>query len=61
MFGYPPICFSPHDSSRENQSQGPKNYLRILMRHVFKKNNALASVEDLIEAREKEDDFAEVL
>ena len=31
------------------------------MRHVFKKNNALASVEDLIEAREKEEEFDEVL
>ena len=31
------------------------------MRHVFQKSNALASVEDLIEAQEKEEYFQEVL
>ena len=34
-----------------------KNYLSILMKHVFTQNNALASVGDLIEAAEAEDEL----
>ena len=34
-----------------------KSYLNILMRHVFTQNNSLASVEDIIDAKEAEDDL----
>ena len=36
---------------------GSKNYLSILMKHVFTQNTSLASVEDIIDAKEAEDDL----
>ena len=61
VFGYPPMCYSPPDTQNQTpvakKEGAAKNYLSILMRHVFIKNSALASVEDIIDAKEAEDDL----
>ena len=56
VFGYPPICYSPPGEENQ-QHKAAKNYLSILMRHVFTQNNALASVGDLIDAQEAEEEL----
>ena len=66
VFGYPPICYSPKTESEQQQEQQqttklPKKYLSTFMKHVFTRNNALASVEDLIEAKKEEDDLQTAL
>ena len=58
VFGYPPICYSPKTEQEQHQTTKlPKRYLSTLMKHVFTRNNALASVEDIIEAKKEEDDL----
>ena len=63
VFGYPPMCYSPPETQNQTpiaKSDGPgqgKNYLSILMKHVFTKNNSLSSVEDIIDAKEAEDEL----
>ena len=65
VFGYPPMCYSPPETQNQTPvaktvkkiSDSHKNYLSILMKHVFNQNKCLASVEDIIDAKEAEDDL----
>ena len=59
IFGFPPICYSPPNELK--QAKGKHEYLGVLMRHVFHKTENLASVEDLINAKEEEDNFIDAL
>ena len=59
VFGFPPICYSPtNENVDQNTSvKTKKDYLTTLMRHIFRKNVALPSVGEIIDAKEKEDEF----
>lgn len=53
VFGYPPICYSPpSDPSIDGNRIQKAGYLRTLMRHIFRKNTSLASVAQIIDAKE---------
>ena len=54
------MCYSPPETQNVTpvaRSGQNKNYLSILMKHVFNQNNVLASVDDIIDAKEAEDDL----
>ena len=57
VFGYPPICYSPTGYGEQVKQNSKQEYLRTLMRHVFRKNNSLPSVANIIDAKENEDAF----
>ena len=55
VFGYPPICYSPPNELKK--SEGKREYMTVLMRHVFQRPESLASVTDIIDAKEAEDNY----
>lgn len=49
VFGYPPICYSPPNELKKEHTE--KEFLNVLMRHVFQKPEKLASVGQIIRAK----------
>ena len=59
VFGYPPICYSPPNELKK--SGGKREYLSVLMRHVFQKPETLATIKDLIDAKNQQDALLQTL
>ena len=49
------MCYSP--PGEEHVINNKSNYLQVLMKHVFAANTAVPSLEDIINAREQEDEI----
>ena len=54
IFGFPPICYSPPNELKKDITDG-KEAINTLIRHVFNKDNGLASVGTLLDAKKQED------
>ncbi len=54
IFGYPPICYSPPNELKKD-NDGGREYISVLMRHVFQKPEHLASLKEIIQAKKAED------
>jgi hypothetical protein len=51
IFGYPPICYSPVESSAKKQEvKTSRAYVSTLMKHVFQDPDSGQTVEDIITA-----------
>ena len=50
IFGFPPICYSPPNELKKEE--GGREYLNVLMRHVFQKSEFMPSVADFIDAKQ---------
>lgn len=56
VFGYPPICYSPPSELKKNHAGG-RDYMTVLMRHVFQRPENVASITDIIDAKENQDNL----
>lgn len=54
VFGYPPICYSPPNELKKNATGG-RDYLTVLMRHVFQRPENVATIPEIINAKEDQD------
>ena len=55
VFGFPPICYSPPGDMKKTDPK--RDYLSVLMKHVFQRPENLASVKDIIDAQEAEEEM----
>ena len=55
VFGFAPICYSPPKELKA--AKGQREYISVLMRHVFRRPEHIASVGDLISAKKEQDNF----
>ena len=55
LFGFPPVCYGPPEDKVVNKHN--REYINVLMRHVFRRPENIASVAELIEAKKEQDSF----
>ena len=55
IFGFPPICYSPPNELKKETTVDGKEAINTLIKHVFNKDNGLASVATLLSAKKEED------
>jgi len=56
IFGYPPICYSPPNELKKESSDG-NDAISVLMKHIFQKNDKLATISTLLAAKKDQDNM----
>ena len=55
LFGFPPVCYAPPEDRVENKQN--REYLNVLMKHVFRRPETISSVGEIIEATKEQNSF----